>query len=644
MTMPQIPMPKIVPAVFDAVNKGLFLDRAPHKVPNGGLTGCYNVRIKEGRIENKHMGWEQFITDDNIMPGPIQLVDNFFTTSGAQTLILGCPGFLARYAPGTPDKLVFINPTYSAPGTIETTGLDEFVTGSGTTWQSGTPNSPGATDPVKVGDWIVLDSTDQDVNQTWHEVTAVNSDTELEVTPDPAEHVAGTTWLVVQTFTNDEAELWNGDIFYDAHAVEDRYYACNGIGRQVVHWNGSDASVTMIQDADTGTLGLTCDIIQRYKSMALYGRFLDVSTGQIWPGGIWNSALGEPETVVGKEASQWYITDGVDDLLALEPLGDYMVGYCERSVNIAQFIGYPVLFVARTAVNDVGTLSGRSIANIGDYHDFAGDDRGYRFDGVSLGEMGQQVFREILRTIAPDRRYQTIVHIDEEQGDIHFVVPQNGDRSGESPAPDIVTPENSYTAHYLENLGPRDPYPFTYRRLSATAFGYYQRSSALTFDDIDETFEDYSFAWNDRFYSAQFPYNLFGDVDGRIWIMGNTDKQTRLVGAEWVDDYDAWCRLPRITLGDGERKGFVHTIEPHAMRNLAGHQLGVILWLADRQDGELTRACQEWYDLSHQEGDARYVGVRCEGRYGEVEFATALANQTWSLSGYTIRVSAGGER
>lgn len=615
----QIPTPRPHSHEVLIPNLGLYLDRPNIAVPKGGMTACKNVRVKNGRVSNYNMGWEKFFADQ--LNGQVLLIDQFFTRDGSQYLIFGTRYDLYYW---DDTDLVFITPIYNT-GTVQITDGTKIVTGSGTLWD--TAKATGSGNNAMSGYEIAFGASDEnDPAATWYEIDTVDSDTQITLTENHSGGAGpGASYTIRQKFTGDDLDIWSSETFPDAQpADEDMWYATNGVVDEMVKWNGTDDTCSWYDP------GFTCRVLSRYKNMMLYGDIIE--SGERKNATIKNSAIANPEQLSGDEAGEFEASDGIDTIRALFLLGDTMVAYHDRSVNLIQYVGTPLNFVIRTAVPGIGVMSGRGVTDFGDFHEFLAYDSCYSFDGVGIQEVGSHVLREALRMIDPNRPDKLLSHIDEENGDIHWVIPLTTDGEG-----DEIGPKMSFTSHYLEDVPSKFETPMTYRDLPATATGFYQRSDTLRFDDLTEGFDDYQFRWNDRFFAASFPYNLFGDENGYVYILGTADDQD---GGE----IESYARFSRLALGDGKYKGLVHRIEPFAARKAgaSSYDLGVLLWVTDQLDGDLTLAKQMDYDLTH--AGNRFVSPRKIGRYGEVEFATTGTNRTWEISGYRMEIFLAGER
>jgi len=322
-------------------------------------------------------------------------------------------------------------------------------------------------------------------------------------------------------------------------------------------------------------------------------------------------------------------TDGIDALLELHALGDVLVAYHERSINLLQFVGVPFIFVVRTAIPSLGPIAPGAIVNFGDFHEFLASEAAYEFNGVGIEEVGPQVFREALRSISPNRSSRVITHIDEEEGETHWIVPLTTD-----PGDEDSGPQTSFVEHYLEEVPPNRDTPMTIRDLPATATGYFERSEALTFNLVTQSFESTAFRWDDRFFDAAFPFNVFGDEDGNVWMLSTSSNQNGV-------KLQSYARFHRFALVDGRNKGHLQRIEPYCDKRTTP-DLSVRIYTSDFLEGDLTLKETLTFTIDHSGN--RYVSARTIGRFVELEFITNVLDASWSLDGYGIEGIAAGLR
>lgn len=594
-------------------NLGLYFDRSPLEVPERGLTACNNVRIVAGKLTNQGIGWTKFTV--NQLNGPVTLIDTFFLRNGGQVTVFGSTKDLYRYDEIN-DAVEFITPREET-GTVDVSAANPaIVAGTGTAFD---------TNGLKAGDEISFGAIgENDPAAVWYVIDTVDSDVQLTlVTAVTGAPLVGVPYTARKLFTGTERDYFTSETFPKAQpGDQDLWFATNGTDF-IVKWDGIADQVTLLD-----TLGFRCRELLRFKNMLIYGN-LSLSTGEVRPYSIRNSAIGEPENVTTKEAAEFTVSESLSEINALLPLGDVLVVYTSRDIVLAQFVGTPLGFTFRSSVRGIGPITGRMVADFGDFHTLIGPDAKYRYDGVTLAEEDFQVWREVIRQRAPDRTELGLSHFDEERGVIVWSMPRTTD-------PDTRMSDIAMLEHYTEDIGPTTPTPYTQQNLPVTATGFFERLNTLRFSDILTSWQTQNYKWNDQFFQAAFPLNLFGDANGFIYTLGTTDS---FDGAP----IEAFARFARRPALDERNRGVITRIYPFAER-LAGatHALGVLLWVTDQAAGDLTLAGQFLYDLTH--AGNRFVSVRQAARFLAIEFATTGVGEIWTLWGFDYDVVLLGER
>lgn len=618
---------------------GLFLDRPPIQVPSRGLQSCLNVRIQNGQILAEKMGWSPFPSSAspvNLDAEHVLLIENFLLRSGAQFLLFANRYDLFRYDEGAL-AVRYITPVYvvgQVTAAVYAAGPDETtLTGTGTAWATDPGDRNGDTNALVNDQVHIGSSTQSDPASTWFRVKQVNSDTEIVVEGDATAGFPGSfDYTLRQRFTGDNLDRWMAETFpaFDTGGgLEDRWYVTNSVNN-VVRWRG-----TAIENFATRVnLGFTCKILRRFKNMMLYGNLLEA--GEAKPQSIRNSDVAKPEDVTNGLASEFVPLESDGDLQSLLSLGDTLTAYAEDSVTTMEFVGDPFIFVSRTVVSRIGVIAPGAIVDRGDFHEFLGSDAAYRFNGVGVEELGSQVFREVIRTLSPGRLPKLSTHIDEENGEIQWIVPLTSDDGDSTSGPD-----RAFTEHYLELMSEREDTPFTFRDLPATATGYFERTSSLTWNQILSQFQNTTFRWNDKFFEALFPFNLFGDENGYVYILGASESQHD--GTQTLPILSV-VRTARRAAVDGVRAGMVKRVEPFARRRLAAtdYTLTVRIMGTDRVHGVSSVLDAGEFDLTH--AGERFVPLRAIARYVELEFETNGEAEPWDLDGWASTVVAAGSR
>ena len=598
-------------------NFGLYTDRPTLALDKRALRACQNVRIKEGRISNLNLGWEVF-GDFNPLNGPVNLIDNFFVRSGAQTLIFGTTKDLYTYSE-VDGSVTLITPTYNT-ATVDVSAADPAVV----TTNTGTPNWDTN---LKAGDMISFGATDEhDPDATWYEIASVDDADTLTLTAAVAgAPLTASDYTARVLFSGNIEDFWVTDIFFDDPSGDDVWYATNGVD-DIVRFVIGDTEVTLLD-----SIGFTCKTLAVFKSMMIYGNVTDGS-GDVFPSTIINSDVGDPEEVSTGLAGQFIVHDGVDPIETLEQLGDNLVVYSQRNATLVQFIGSPLIFAFRVAVAGLGPLAGRLVADFGDFHEFLGSDSMYRFDGVTLSEVGYQVFRDVIRGQDPARRELGFTHFDEENGDLIWCIPLAIDPPDPDEALD-TPPSKAYVSHYLEDMPSGVEDPITYRDFPFTCSGFFERQATLTWDQLSQSWQDYNFRWNDQFFLAAFPFNLVGDADGVVYTLNTAQSGN---GTALV----SYARTGRRALGDGRMRGLLTRVYPFA-RPYDG-DLTVTVYLMDHAAGNATITDSQTFDENLAEGGHFTTHYR-RGRFFELEFRTEDGTQ-FELDGWDFDARVGGRR
>lgn len=488
------------------------------------------------------------------------------------------------------------------------------IVGSGTNWD---PNA-------KAGDYIAIGSATHNATDiAWAEITTVTDDTNLVVVA-AAYAPAGTAYTIRRTFTGDVTDTWTYDIFLGNAATGDLWLASNGLD-DLVTWNGTDNFATLQE----GFALTKIKALAVYNNMVIYGGFEEA--GETKPNSIQNSGVGTPLTLTGL-SEQFKVHANPEGIHAMYVLGDNLVIYSPRTIILAQFVGDPLIFTFRQAAAGTGPLSPNAIADYGDRHVFLGFDSMYDFDGVTLAETDNHVWREAIRRNDPLRRHFAFAHFDEENGDLIWVLAQTSDAgSGDAEA----TPEIAYVQHYLEEMPTGYDLAHSRRQLPFITGGYYFRQEGLTWDEITETWVQLNFAWNDQFFASAFPLSLMGSVDGKVYTINTSQNQDDGTGLE------SFVRFGKRAAGDSRMRGLVRRIYPYVQN--FNTDLLVTLYLSDHASGPATISETYTFDQDLPEG-GHFVSAFRRGRFFQLEFGTEGPSEPWVLEGYDVQIDPGGYR
>lgn len=615
-------MPKRQQRKFEIVGPhlGIYLARPGLEIPDGGFSDGLNVRIRDSKLTNRNVGYESFTALS--LGNQVLLIDDFVLSNGSSVSIFGTKSDLFYYDTGS-EEPVYITPNYQT-GTVTVTNGIATVTGAGTAWMTN----------AKVGDQFSSGVAGEDtIDAIWYTILTVDSDTQITLDANYAEAtLGGQSYTIRNLFTADDSDWWDSDVFPDAPlgttsglGAGDHWFATNG--SELVVWDGNADTVVVIAANGVG-LDFTCKTLSYYKNMMIYGNITESGTSR--PANFKNTAISDPENVTTLEANEFTMAEGIDFLTNLIRLGDFIVGYCDYSINVAQFVSAPFYFAIRTAAPGIGLYGPQMVVDFGDFHEFLSTDQAYRFDGVRLQPFGNQIFSEVLRIADRSRASKSIVGISKEELEIYWCVALSSDGAGTNKSAEIA-----WTEHYAENVG-NAPTPFLRRQLPATAFGLYVSALLGRFSDFTEGFDDVPFSFNDRFFTAEFPALLMGDEDGFLWRMNTTSS----LGDEPV--LLSYLTSPLRPLWDGSDKGIIRRVEPHLERGSSSGQLLIQTRTEDRVEGSLETSSSQGIDI---DGDgSRFSSYRSPGRYGQIRMYTTDPADTWTLHGYMVTTERLGER
>lgn len=594
-------------------NLGLYLDRSPLAIPPGALQDGNNFRIQQGKLTNTNIGYRQFGTFT--LNGPVNLVTTMHLRSGSDVLIFGTPTDLYKYNTG-PQTVSFITPIYNT-GTASTSGT--AVTGVGTLWNTGTPTN------AKAGDEISFGSASQtDPAATWYTIQTVNSNTSITLTTSAGVIGAG-VYTIRRKFTGAVSDTWSFDTFVNAQpSGEDRIYLTNNGIDFPVQWNGIATSATLLS-----SIGFKCTSLCVYKNMMLYFNLLQ--GGIFKPTDFVNSDVSQPEVLAGGLASQFKVSGATDGITAAKRLGDYLVIYLKDYVILANFVGSPLVFVFRTAVEGKGMASPRGMAFYPDYHEFLSDDAMYAFDGSSARPVSNHVWREIIRIQDPKRIKNVFTVLDEHRGDYIWTVPLTTD-----PGAGTITspPVSAYAEHYLETVPQGAERPHSKRAMPFWAAGTFQRQSTITWNQLTQAWNTYNFRWNDSFLAAEFPLILVGGNDGKVYELNGSQDANGTALPSFV-------KFGRRALMDGRNRALLTRVYPFVTQFT--NNLTVTALMADHAAGPTTSTNTATFDQNLTEGNY-FAALYHAGRYVDLQFGTNGPSQPYEISGYDWEVRKGGYR
>lgn len=616
-------------------NLGLYLDRPPIAVPPGGLQDGLNFRIQLGQLHNLNIGWSPWqggLGSNQVLNGPVTLVELFATSEGNNFLIFGTPTDLYQWVPGT--GLEYLSPIYNT-GTASASGT--AVTGTGTAWNTTVGGDTWVN--VKAGDQISFGSASvTSPSATWFTIQSVGGAGSLTLTAS-AGSIANGAYTIRRRFTGSSlVTQWQTEVFVDVGSPPtDLIFFTNGLDN-VVYWNGTNAQVTKEL-----AFGFTCKTIRQFADVMVYGNC--VVSGNPLETTIVTSDAGLPHNAGGAAtgiAGQFIVQGGTDPIVSMQRLGTYLVIYCMHTIIVVQSVGQPLVYLFRIAVQGKGPTAADGVSIFPYNHQFIGPDGMYTFDGNTAQPVNTHVWRSILSSIDKVRAGNIFTFLDETNGEQIWSVPQTSDPgSGTQSSPNAL----AWTEHYLEEtageaqsaliasaMGLNRPY--SKRSFPFTAVGNFLNASVVTWAQLTQAWNTYNYRWTDSFFSASFPIIIAGDNSGNLYQLNVAQTGNGVALSSYIT-------FGRRALVDGRMRALLRRVYPFV--NSFPNGLNVQCAFTDFASDSVPRIATFTYSQAQTNTDAFFVPIYRRGRYVDLTFGDIAAN-TWLFNGYDWDVLPGGMR
>lgn len=596
-------------------NLGLYLDRPAVALPDRALRDGDNFRIVDGALTNDKTGWSRL--GSFTLNGTVNLISEFQKADGSLLTILGTEKDLYNLTVSA-ETVAFLTPRYET-GTVDVTNGDATVTGTGTAWTSN----------LSEGDQIHIGASGQtDPTATWYTVDSITSDTELELTTTYAGATdTGLNYTARLLFSGDPQDKWDSAVFLNAQpAAADHWYATNNGRDYPVRWDGSATQVTSLS-----SLAFKCKALKVYENMLLYLNLTKDSGGER-PASMINSDVSNPEDVTNGFASELLVHQRDDAILDAREIGDALVIYTRENAVLSQFVGDPLVFVFRPAINDTGPLARHLIANFGDHHQFLAEDGLYAFDGASVASVAPQVFRVLAPQFDIGRMGMASRLFNRAEGELTWVIPLVTDSASGTAS---GVPELGWSEFYLEDVG-RGPTPVSKRNMPFSAAALIAVDTSDNWEDLTELdWEDWQLRWGEGSLISGEKRALVGDGAGQVYELN--------VGV----DADGSAQTSEVCFGrfavvDGSNRGLLRRIYPHVEVN-PGINLRVTSEMLDSAEG--TEAIQhlDLFDMAQEQG-AHFVAPYRRGRFAQIKMGVTGQGESYTITGYDTESSRGGRR
>lgn len=594
-------------------NLGLYYNRSPLLVPKRGLVDGLNFRIKDGKLNNYNLGWTKFGTW-TLNGKRVMKIFTHTDRSNGDTLFFANPTDIFKYSTAAGGSVSYMTPRYQT-GTVSraATGI---ITGVGTLFLAN----------VKIGDEIHFGAIDfTDPTSTWDVITAVTDNTHI-TTSGALSVVGATVYTIRKLYITGLGDQWQFATFLrDATSGKDILFATNYVD-WVQTWSFGDTQMT-----SQSALGFKCVALLPFSNMMMYGNINDATA--LKPTSIINSDVSKPLAAgsLGTGLSEEFVVhDGVDEIHSFGHLANSLVIYSKMHTVAAQFVGDPEVFAFRKVSRDLGPTGPFAWADFGDYHEFLGADGAYRFDGVGVTEIHPHVMRFVRAGTDPKRLEFVYTHFIDIESEVIWSVPLTTDAGAGTLG---TAPEFAWTEHYLEDVGPQVPRPFSKRQFPFTATGYWTNAASIIWSDLTLTWADYAARWSEL-SSAASVQQLAGDASGQIWII-NTTQLANGVGLP------SYVQFPRFATGDMHEKNRLQRIYPYFSQGTGN--ITVTTFYSNFATGTMSSDAGLSFDTSLTGND--FVSPMVKGRFGAAQFG-ATNGIAYQLEGYNYEIAklVGGRR
>lgn len=527
------------------------------------------------------------------------------------------------------------------------TSGDTIVVGSGVKLR---PN-------VRPGDQISFGNyRDSSLISTWYTVQTVNSDTSLTLSA----NYTGTSFtngayrvrqLLTNTISGPSPSLppSNSANFPAAGGATlgNAYGSVNVNGDDLwIYTNGTDPVIVKpwacYSSYFSRSIPFKANSLVQTRGLLVCGGLTEGNGTQL-NSSIASSDNGFPQKMAGGVAFQGIASDGPFTVSRLGILGSTLMIYltgswggaanqqddASGSVTSAAFVGFPTIWAFSDVIRTRGPVCGGAVVEFPDRHQFLSIDGEYRYNGLFIQVMNDQVWREVMQNFDTTRPNACFALVVPTFGDLIWAVPLLTDPAGQLYA------STAYVEHYMEQANNYLFKPFTVRDFPFTCGAAFFNFAPATFASLTQTFGEISRSWASFGVGGNQPQYVAGDVQGNIWALYSSNTQNgtpALCTATWAS---------RV-VGNGRARPLITRVYPEVDYIAEpASPLIVTLTLQDAPTGPVTITDTQTFDPSYA-GNRFTVHYR-RGRVGAVTFSDR-DGLGWTAAGYDWDWTNGGLR
>ena len=198
-----------------------------------------------------------------------------------------------------------------------------------------------------------------------------------------------------------------------------------------------------------------------------------------------------------------------------------------------------------------------------------------------------------------------------------------------------------YVYHYIESDPEKDVHVWTKRDLPATAAGYNTQTADYIWDQMgDMTWAEAEFTWSSKIITSLAPLNVFGDENGRLWVLGGSNSfNGQPINAYAIFGPVGWSH-PEIDIEDRTKE--LTLVEPWAGTGNPGEHLAISVGTSVRGGGPFAYGEQVLFSLDGS--GYPWVNFQTKGRIFSLKFSTPSGEvgNRWRLYGYLVELGVEG--
>jgi len=517
---------------------------------------------------------------------------------------------------------------------------------------------------VRAGDQISFgDPRDGNPASTWYTVQSVNSDTSITLTvPYAGATAVNGNYRVRQLLTNTVTGAGiapaapylpccsstnfpaasgfslgpaYGEVNFPSGA--DEWFFTNGIDPIVVFYGGGYSTFF------SRSIPFKCATLIQKQGLLICGGLL-TSGGVRLGSSIASSDNGFPQQMSGGVSFQGIATDGPFNITRLGILGSSVMIYqtgkwgggpdqaddISGAVTSASFVGFPTIWAFSDVIKTRGPLSGGAVAVFPDRHQFLAIDGEYRYNGLFIQVMNDQVWRQVLKTFDTSRPGSCFATVIPTFGDLIWAIPQTTDPLGQ------LFASTAWVEHYMEQANSYLFKPITQRDFPFFTAGAVAQPFGTTWASFGSaTWNQLTTPWNSFAYGSMPLAYTACDASGNVWSLYQSNKQNGVPRTSFV----TWGAR---VIGNGRARALVTRVYPEIEVVAPGPApVTVTMGLQDAVGGPTLVTDTQTFD-------ATYAGPRFTTHYRRGRVATVTFSDTvglgWVCDGYDFDWITGGLR